>query len=203
MHGVNLIPSGRRFARRRQKVVRRWSFGVAAYAVALGIAAGWIWIAGRGAQSGLAAKIELAQEQIRVREQSRSDLLAGMARQEMILRVNLAVLDQPDWSTLLALVAAHLGDDVVLESFLLAPPAVTSGRADSGKGASGPPVYRLSIRGFGRSQAAVAEFALALERTRLFSAVKIVETKRTSFLAGEAISFTMECTLEESPGAAT
>src|SRR5205823_4400966 len=117
-----------------------------------------------------------------------------------VLRAGRAVLDLPDWSLLLALVGSLRGTDVVLDRCELDRPAgraslVTAAAAVAPPtDSSGPSLLRL--QGHGRSQAAVSQFALRLERTDLFDNVAWLKTAREPFLGGDAVAFRLECQLK-------
>jgi len=114
---------------------------------------------------------------------------------------------QPDWSVLLALLAEGLGHDVVLKSCelnqVLIPLRGTAGRpqmpppAGLNGSEKGPQelMFVLTVTGFGRSQTAVSQFVLRLERSGLFDNVRLVNANRQPFLNGKAIAFQLECSL--------
>ena len=59
--------------------------------------------------------------------------------------------------------------------------------------------FLLGLRGYGRSQAAVAKFVLRLEQTGLFQEVKTLKRTREAFLDAEAVAFRLECLLLNRP----
>lgn len=200
--GVNLIPLQRIRARQRRRRVRWWALGCGAYgAVLLAVGAGSILLRDAAAD-GAAVRIAELDARIQASEASLAAVRLELAQRRAVLRVNEAVSDQPDWSILLALLAEKVGEGVALESCELTPQAAPAA-ADGKPSAAAPALYKLSVRGFGRDQGAVSAFVLGLEESRLFDHVKLLETKRTPLLAGEAVSFTVECELVESPEAAT
>jgi Tfp pilus assembly protein PilN len=98
---------------------------------------------------------------------------------------------QPDWSILLALLASTLEDEIVLRSVRL-----VSGAAEEGdQREAGAP--NLDFAGLGQSQAAVSRFVLRLEEISLFRSVKLLDTRREPFLDGHAITFRVECVLDD------
>jgi len=120
---------------------------------------------------------------------------------------------QPDWSVMLALLAEGLGHDVVLKSCelnqVLTPltgagrgPAVsTPGRQDPSDKKEHEVTFALMVTGFGRSQTAVSQFVLRLERSGLFDSVRLIDANRQPFLNGKAIAFQLECSLGSNRGA--
>jgi len=121
-----------------------------------------------------------------------------------------AVGKQPNWGIPLALLAEKLSEDVVLERCELdaikEPAGETAAEESDGAGEaqdgtlSGRFVFRVS--GFGRSQTAVSQFVLRLEKLKLFNRVKLIKTNRREFLSGKAIEFRLECLLEGRGGTA-
>jgi Tfp pilus assembly protein PilN len=113
---------------------------------------------------------------------------------------------QPDWSVVLTMLADGLGSDVVLKSCELGDAAMTVNTLPTARG----PVkshtvglteeqkqmrFVMGVAGFGRSQTAVSQFVLRLERSGLFDSVRIVSTIREPFLDDKAIAFRLECRL--------
>jgi hypothetical protein len=60
-----------------------------------------------------------------------------------------------------------------------------------------PPIsrqpYTLTLRGLGRTQSAVSQFVLRLEKLGPFDRVKLIDTRREPFLENEAFAFHVEC----------
>lgn len=200
--GANLIPARRIQARRRRRCIRWWGAVCGAYAAVLAAAgAGGMLVRGAAADD-VAGRIAALDARIQAKVASLTAVQQELSQRRVVLRVNEAVSDQPDWSILLALIAAKVGDGVALETCALTPQKPPA-NADGKPGTSAPAVFKLSVRGFGRDQAAVSAFVLGLEESGLFDRVKLVETRRTPLLAGVAVAFTVECELVESPEAAT
>ena len=181
---VNLVPIDRRTARLVRRRLRAWSRVCGVY-LALWVVAHVAIQIGR-ASDDRALRSEL--EQIRTVMEDAEAALAvrqldfdqAVAR----LPANLEVGRQPDWSILLALLSASLGERVVLRG-------VTLERADP----DGAAPVRLALSALGESQGAVTSFVLRLEETPPFRSVKLVDTRREPFLAGHAVAFQVECAL--------
>ncbi|MDP6543721.1 MAG: PilN domain-containing protein [Phycisphaerae bacterium] len=114
---------------------------------------------------------------------------------------------QPDWSVLLKLLSDGLGDEVVLRNCelnemlipngaaparIVAPLVSTPGVSEDNKQLA----FGLSVSGYGRSQTAVSQFVLRLERSGMFDSVRLVSTTREAFLNSKAVAFQVKCTLE-------
>ena len=202
MTSVSLIPAYRTDARKRRRRLRRWATAGAGYVLFLAVTYAFcnaIWGAdGRSLASEsqkTAAKIAETQRQLATLEKE-------LLHDEQLLAANRTLADQPDWSLLLAALSQTLQDEVVLRSCQLKPVWVGPG---SSRGTPLPPgsqsnAFLLALRGFGKSQAAVAQFVLRLEGTELFEEVKIIETRRESFRAAEAVAFQLDCLLRTGNG---
>jgi hypothetical protein len=114
---------------------------------------------------------------------------------------------QPDWSVMLKLVADGLGNEVVLKSCELNEMAISPETASSGSAKSKISltsvseddkqiVFVLDVAGFGRSQTAVSQFVLRMERLGMFDNVRLVSTIREPFLNAKAVAFRLKCRLE-------
>ncbi|MCH8270877.1 MAG: hypothetical protein IH985_06665 [Planctomycetes bacterium] len=111
------------------------------------------------------------------------------------------IRDQPDWSILLAAVAARTGEQIVLARIGLERPAPTRplSRTPEGVAAAQPrPQPRdLVLSGTGVSAHQVSLFSVRLEELSLFSRVIIQQSARDQTGLEGAIAFTMRCTLIE------
>jgi len=195
MPGVNLMPAYRAHARRRRRRLRRWAGALAAHAGVLLAAYGFcdaVWGSDTRALSGgfdrAAGRIADSRRQIEA-------LQHQLAESQRLLDANRLLADQPDWSLLMAGLGETLGEDIVLTHCELGPaPVALTGVTGAPTPAAGSG-FVLALHGFGRSQAAVAQFVLRLEQTGLFDTVKLIKINRESFLAGEAVAFQVQCLL--------
>jgi Tfp pilus assembly protein PilN len=194
IRGVNLVPADRREARRRHRRVQAWITACAVYAVAWVVVHVAIQVTSASDDRMLRGEIE----QVRADVQEQETALAALKldRQQAVaqLHANLAVGRQPDWSILLALLASTLEDEIVLRSVRL----VSGAAGERETGGSG--VTNLDFAGLGQSQAAVSRFVLRLEEISLFRSVKLLDTRREPFLDGHAITFRVECVLDDGGG---
>jgi len=197
MASQNLMPAYRHGAKQRRRRLRRWVTICGAYTALL--------LAGYGVAESVwgsdGRAITEESERVKLRIASAGEQIAKL--QDQLLRAqrlqaaNRVLSDQPDWSLLLALLSKTLEDDIVLRTCQLKP----AGDGESlVSGLSGPTAdpkggFLLSLRGYGRSQAAVAKFVLRLEQTGLFRQVKTIKTTREAFLNAEAVAFRLECLL--------
>jgi len=192
----NLIPEHRRQARRRLSRTRVWAIACAAYAAAILGAYAFCHATWTGPDSALAS--DLAETAAKMEERNRQvRMLRGqVGRARLTLESKRAVGDQPDWAVVLVLLARNLDDELVLKRCKLEP---DTGRKPAGKAGSPPATepkrFTLDISGFGRSQKAISQFVLRLERTNLFERVTLVKTNREPFVTGNAMAFQIRCLL--------
>lgn len=216
MNQINLIPPRRRRANARGTKLRAWAGALGGYAALLA-AAGvvLIWTAGKGPtvpQRSDQIQMPTAQQrQQTIIEEDQKQVAALRATIEKAQQANIAaasVTDAPDWSRLFEVVALRLGDDVVLGQCSIAaaqdaaPTSISvEARGTTSAAAAAPkgPVARhmvLHLSGYGRSQAAVADFVLCLEELGLFEQVQLLQTARTVTSDGTAVSFSVDCPLK-------
>lgn len=204
MKGVNLIPAARRRARARRKQLRLWTIATLACALLLAGAYGVVWSMWSTGQGDIAADADKLTKEIAAAE--KKEKLGRVAVREAKAAADAAreVSDQPDWGVLLSFVADKLGPDAAMESFRLEP-AKRAGAA-SAPGAKSPdgktpkpPApgragrYTLVLTGMAKTQDAASRVAIDLKQTELFEGVSLVETRRTKFMGGEAVTFRIEC----------
>jgi hypothetical protein len=178
MMPINLIPAHRLDMRRTRRHVRLWLIVGAMYTALL------IVIAATTAGPQLAgadidAQIEQAKDRLVQNQQHESQLSSTLRGLQYELAAARYIAQRPDWSVLLAEVAAVRGDDVVLHTMSLTPD--TSG------------AYVVRMAGHGRSQPSVSALTLRLEECGLFSHVKVLSARREPYLSGQAIRFELEC----------
>lgn len=201
MTAVNLIPQRRLHARRMRMRVRLWAGVTAAWAAALVIAHVWAGAAWEDDSPALVAAIAKADAEIQELERSTAAGRVALAEAQATLRARKAVGDQPDWGLLLATLAARLDQQAVLSACILEPAgAQVTGRgsaaaADAQRRMIRPSHYKLTLTGLTRKQDTASAIAIALERTKLFDHVTLLEARRSGFLGEEAVTFRLECAL--------
>lgn len=202
MQGVNLIPDDRQAARGRRGWIRRWATGGWVYGVVLLAVCFVLRLAWGHADPHVANAMSEVQTQIKTGNDAIAQIRAELDQHEFTLRANHDLIEHPDWGLMLGLLAGSLGHELVLRECEITE--LLPGRTGSGRLArdDAPLVvrsFRLSIRGMGRSQAAVSQFALRLEKAGVFNGVKLVDTSLEPYLKGKAVSFRVECLLS-APG---
>ncbi len=197
MPGVNLIPVHRRAGRRRRQRVRRWISICSACALAAGVGIAACRFACGPGERAVAEGLDKTAGRVALARQQIAELKQQLFESQRLLAASRVLADQPDWSLLLATVSGTLGEEIVLQSCDLKPEGASGGPGSLLRGATADPAGRfvLALRGYGRSQAAVAQFVLRLERTGLFEQVQTVKIKREELLGREAVGFQLRCLL--------
>lgn len=198
MISVNLIPKWRRQQRKLRARRRAWVIAGCVYAALLAIG----YTAWRFAWSGdardVGGQLAIARHDVDEMAHNAAAQRGSLAETRRALAVKDALLGQGDFSLLLALAGRLRGDEIVLNRCGL--DAATRGPESLPGDPIAPP--KFAIQGFGRSQAAVSQFALRLERSGPFQSVSILKSNREPFLTGEAVAFRLECLLRtEAPQA--
>ena len=197
MQSRNLIPVYRLAARSRRRRLRRWTVAIAAYAAVLvGVYVGARLIWG-GNQTALAAELERTAAHVAQTSHTVRTFQKELDAQDLALRANKALGNQPDWSLLLATLPVKLGDDLVLRRCEIKPGDAAAGAAAK---ADAPEAYTLRIAGYGRAMSSVLAFVQSLEALGLFDQVRLTRTNSEPFLSGTAIGFQVECLMSD-PGA--
>ncbi len=201
MKCVNLIPAGRREARARRRHLRRLGAVVAVCAAAVlgGYVACYALDDGEGSRllgeaRGEVERLGMAHEEMRSLRRQISDARRKLAAARMRAK-------HPDWSLLLAMLAGHVSDELILERCCLRP--VKPGSQDAGRtpapGGTAPggqvERYVLELTGLARSQTAVSQFVLRLEKSGVFREVRLVKTHRREFRNAKVVGFRVECSL--------
>jgi Tfp pilus assembly protein PilN len=192
MNGVNLIPSRRREAKARKAHLLKLTTGLAVYGLAL---LGAYLLCTHSVASGsrpldsesmtVAARLNAANCRVMVLTEELT-----LAQQRM--QAGRAIGQQPDWGSLLKVLAQNLGDRIVLDSCQLRKVPLV-GESLPPDDASNEPLL-LELSGWANAQADVSAYVLRLEQTGLFGEVKLVKTNRQSFLDRQAVAFQLECT---------
>lgn len=210
MTSINLIPAPRRLARVRRRLRNRCILTCAGYAVALAVGLSVTRAAIDPGEGDFATRLTTAQEEVEQTERMTSGAKSDLEAALSLLKASRSIAEQPDWSHLMALLAARAGDEVSLKSCGIRPRDPEPAPVVARRGSPPPappkpvePVLLLNLSGRGRSQADVSRFVLRLEATRLFGRVTLQDTSREVFERGEAIAFRIECSMDGQPSGST
>jgi hypothetical protein len=218
MKNINLIPAPRRAAKRRRLHLRRCIAGCAAWgvlSVGAAVAAHVVW---RGEDPQTPERLARVNQEMEQTERGTAEAKAKLEAARSTLRANQAIVAQPDWSIVLALMGKQVRNDVVLKNCAVRPANAARGalatpqRPDGRRGPvrsqaeasnTTPPAdvtpYVLEAAGLADSHAAANQFILRLEQTGLFSKVTLLDTAREAFLDGNRVAFRVECAFDQSP----
>jgi hypothetical protein len=192
-------------SRRGLTRIRRWAVVMPA-SIGLLLAAYVINLATWDTSTG-AASAALTQTRDRIKDMTSKIAKLGrdLREQQAVLRANRAVGEQPDWGSLLSLLASSLGENAVLIECRVEPEATPAapaapaarGTAQAQPEGARPQKLKLTIKGMSRTQDAASKFVIAMEKTKVFDKVTLVETKRSE-PSNEDITFEIACDLSDS-----
>jgi Tfp pilus assembly protein PilN len=204
--GINLIPLPRLEVMARRRRVHRWLAAAGAYAVIL-IVGYTMCVASAGSDvDATGAALEKTNRRIDDLNRALESLRPQLAEAQTKLVVARTVGDQPDWSLLLTVISSTLDEEIVLNNARLdmSDATIAAGR-QSGAPTSRPSTdpgakFTVGLQGFARSQAAVTQFVLRLERLGLFDRVEMMNSSRQPFGSADATGFRIECELRRIGG---
>ena len=206
LYRVNLMPARKREAKARKVHLAKWGTTLAVYGAMLVLGS---FLCRHYADADLGeveSQIRKASVETGVNARVAQGLVEELARSRQKLDTALAVGQQPDWGSLLDLVAKDLGDNLVLEMCRLQRFRGAERAPAAGAPAPGPQEglgeqFLLNVSGLARSQSDVSACMLRLEQTGLFDRVKLIQTNRHTFLSNNVVGFDLECTFQGSGGA--
>ncbi len=196
------MPAPRRQAKACRIRVRQWLAPSAAFAamlVIVCITCHSTWGVNHDPYAGQSA---LTMERIGSSERTIQSLNKQLVASRWKLETCKGVGRQPDWSVMLKFLSEGLGNEMVLRScelnevMISGPERPAGTTSDSDVPVPGRTAFVLHIEGFGRSQTAVSQFVLRLERSGMFDSVRLERTIREPFMETKAIAFHLKCTLE-------
>lgn len=198
---VNLIPDSRQEIRVCRNRRKRWVISGSVYGLVLLVGCGFLCIFSDQGDPEVASEIEEVQVRIESIGDSVAKIRSRLGQYELTLTANRDLIEHPDWGLLLGLLANSLGDSLVLRKCEIKqwtlPGAGQSGSSSEDTSSVTNATFQLVANGMGRTQAAVSQLALRLERTGLFDDVKLVDTNLEPYFAGKAVAFRLECHLGE------
>lgn len=192
----NLIPPARLRARRSLGAARAWCVVNAGAVVVLG--ATWAALAGSRDLGTERIRAQIAEVNRAVTD-TQADLKRSSAELVALTRQLAAVpdvADRPPWALLLSALASVRGQDVALVSLDLTPALATPGRPVAQRPGL-PPRYQLRLSGLARDHRSATGFSLAVERTGLFSQVRLTDATARSVSGTPAVAFSIECVLDD------
>ena len=203
MSDVNLIPPQRVLQKRRKARLGLWTVVCGVYLAGVSFALSLAFYVWGGSNGDRAAELRSTTDRIKQYSASIMETRKDLAQSRLKLRTAKTVGRQPDWSTLLQVVAETLGDDIVLDQCRLT--TLDREEKDLAKlvsEAATPPSdgdiladrrYALRLSGFSQNQSSVSLFVLRLERLCVFESVRLEKSRSQAFLSGLASAFSVEC----------
>jgi Tfp pilus assembly protein PilN len=204
MGDINMIPADR-LAKKHQKArLRLWTLVCGVYFICLAV----LVLSGRffcsGVNDPITEEIKSTAERIESYSSTIQRLQEKLAKATVELQACQAISCRPDWSKLLVLLSSELGEEVVLGNCQIV--ILNKGRNVKDNlrelfSSSDPAAlladrrYKLELSGYGRTQTAVSQFVLRLERMRIFDSVRLINSYRGAFLNNEAVAFSIECSI--------
>jgi Tfp pilus assembly protein PilN len=204
MGDINLIPADRLTKKRYRARLHLWTLVCGVYLICLAA----LVLSGRffcgAANDPIKKEIESTAERIERYSSTIQELQTKLAKATAELEASKAISCQPDWSKLLVLLSGELGEEVVLRNCQIV--MLNNGRNVKNNlrelfSSSDPAAllaerrYKLDLSGYGRTQTAVSQFVLRLERMRIFDSVRLINSNREAFLSNEAVAFSIECSI--------
>jgi hypothetical protein len=203
MSDVNFIPAERLIAKRRKARISLWTVIGGAYIVLLAVGSLAACVVRPGRDANPAEQLAAAEKQIKQDNDAMVELRRTLAEMTAALETTQAIREQPDWSRLLTGLSREVGQELVLNRCQLVAvredgkPLTESWSEALLKKPLRALVakhrYQLVLQGYGQTQESVSQFALGLEGIGLFERVRLINSRRQTFLNGQAVAFTVEC----------
>lgn len=183
---VNLIPITRRIAQQRRSRLQGWIGGAIGWTGALlALCMGARLSYSTGSSANAAAELPPVLQQITDLSDRTAAIRKQLAEAVVVRETAQTVMDQPDWSILLAILGNSVSDDVALREINLKPNPKDKKQ------------YILELRGFSRTQPSVSQFVMKLQQVGLFDEVKLLRTGREPVMNISAITFDLACEIRD------
>ena len=194
MSQVNLIPAVRKEAKLRRTQIRRCIAGCFAYGLLAALCSAAALCAWGGQDPSVSQQLLTTQQEIHRTDQALSHERSRLAATRNVLDTARTIVERPDWSDLLALLASESEKQVILRNCQLKPAeaAVSENKA---AGAA----FVFTAIGLARSAADAQDYAIRLQNSHMFDRVTLLDTRREPFLDSEASAFRIECELGDVP----
>ncbi len=182
MNRFNLMSSKRRIEQQRCTCITRWGAALSILATTITVAC-----IGAAAISNIESDFESTRSAIVLRttaaQASASSSTAAIDRMKKRLEVSRAVRSHPDWSVLLPVVSARLGDQIALERISLEPV----------RGEESIRRATMTLNGVGTDRASVSDFVMRLEESGAFARVETTSAQRRPIGSNEFFAFELQC----------
>ncbi|MBX3385779.1 MAG: hypothetical protein KF768_04345 [Phycisphaeraceae bacterium] len=204
---LNLVPLQRLESRRRRRRVVAWSLIAAAYSLA--IVATALVVHGPAARSlhDIRRAAREATQEAETAATKREQTMKVVASKMRVLEASQTVGQHPDWSVLLAAIAAARGDSIVLTTLELGEAETRVSHATTASTATAQirssPVrhddFKLRLLGMGTSHSEVMGFVARLEELGPLQNVTVVDARTGRVGSGELTNFELVCRIADVP----
>jgi Tfp pilus assembly protein PilN len=185
MNSVNLIPLKRQLRDERSTRLRAWGAALGALSCLLAVAYGVAAFGPSDLSAPPASAFSKAAGEVARANQEAAILRTQLAALNQQSLARQLIVDQPDRSVLLALLARAVDADVVLNQCELL----------HGTSQTATESQVLKISGYARTQPSVAGFMLQLEGTGIFKSVQLLRSSDRPLLTGRVAAFEVQCVL--------
>lgn len=183
--GINLIPAPILQQRTERRRARRGLRITAGYLALLLIGTlSYLGLHMPGAAVAKVGESAVTADQVALLEKNVAATQLELSEARRRLEGGRVLSERPEWGTLLRLVAAAGGDEIMLRRFSLSTTGPTIGAGAT-----------LQLGGIARDPWTVSSFALRLEDSRIFDRVTIESSDREPFGQQTATAFSLRCEL--------
>ncbi len=204
MGNANLIPAERLARRRRKTRLCWWTTACGIYVVLLCGSSLALQRVRATQDRTVNGQLAALTQQVEQDNKTVLELRRELAEAITALETARAIRDQPDWSKLFLGLAEQMGDEIVIsrcQLMTLTPEGKIVGEGwtePSGAKPLGTFLVEcrrtLTLSGFGKTQESVSRFVLRLEGAGAFDQVRLGNSSRQTFMEGQAVGFSVECT---------
>lgn len=203
MISINLMPARRQQDRLKRAYIQRWGMGGVAYCFVTLIVCVIVRITAVGPNPDRDYDLDEARQSVHSLNAAIGAIEIEIEQGQSMLAATQDLANNPDWGLLLGFVGKMVSGDLVLKEYQLqdaTPQAPVINQATDAQDRS-IGAFQFVVKGWGRTQAAVTDFTVKLERTGLFENVKLLDSNLQPLGSGSAVSFTIQCTMRDSQGA--
>lgn len=202
MISINLMPARRQEERMKCAYIQRWIAGGVAYCFVVLIVCVAVRLTAVTPNRDREYDLDEARQSVHSLNVAIQAIEAELEQGQSMLAATQDLANNPDWGLLLGFVGKLVSGDLVLREYQLED-AVQAGVINPAADVQGRPggSFQFVVKGWGRTQAAVTDFTLKLERIGLFENVKLLDSNLQPVGSSSAVSFTVQCIMRDSQGA--
>jgi hypothetical protein len=199
---INLLPPGQRARRMKKRAAVRWMVGGMVEVALVAVSAVGLHVTSHVDDRSVRGEMVKVEREIEAIEGRKAERAAAVGRVEAEMQLRDTVNAPADYSKLLAVVSAGVGEEGVMTSLkwdvspaptTAAAPVDADGRPLKVDAFAGPVRLTVQMTGLVRSQAAITRVVERIEKAGVFDEVRLVKSGRDAFLGSEAFSFQLSC----------